>query len=443
MDYNQALDYLNHLARFGSKLGLERMHDLLELLGRPDADLNVIHVAGTNGKGSVCAGLSSILRAAGRSVGLYTSPHLSRFNERIAIDGEPISNQDLARVLTEVRRAADVVAGQEESPTQFEVSTAAMLLYFREKRPDFVILEVGLGGRLDATNSVSRPLLTVITPVSLDHTEVLGPDLPSVAREKAGILKPGVPVVIGPQEPPALEVIERAAGELGCPALHVAEGAQGPDWAGFAPVDVGPHGGEFRYWDSLEGEDSLWRADGVKTSLLGRHQIPNAAVAVASARQLGRLGHVKITREHLRSGLKSCIWPGRLEVIGRSPRVIVDGAHNAAGASALAEALTEIWPKADLVLLFAAQGHKNWRDMLGPLAALSREVVVTRVPWGQSLDPEEAISWLGRGMACSDLEKAADMALETAGPNSTVLITGSLYLVGPARDLVLAGGDQP
>lgn len=439
MNYKEALEYLNNLAMFGSRLGLERMRDLLEVLERPERSLRIIHVAGTNGKGSVSAFLASILQQAGYSVGLYTSPHLSRYNERITVDGQPISDDDLARALTRVRDAVGGLTGQgQKHPTQFEVGTAAMYVHFSQVRPDFVIQEVGLGGRLDATNALSEPLLTVITSVDLDHTEVLGEDLASVAREKAGILKKGVPLILGPQKDEAREAIMERAGDLSCPVIGVVEEGHGEGQVLYRPLGVGPQGSEFDYREIVPGSDTE-ELTSLRTSLLGGHQIPNGAVAAAAARYLDRVEAARIPTESIRSGLSQCLWPGRLEVIKESPLVVVDGAHNPAGARALACSLKEIWPSVRPVLVFSAQEKKRWPDMLRTLAEVSGEVILTKVPWGPSTDPVEAASVIGRGRAIPDLREAVATALGLAEAGGMVVITGSLYLVGPAREMILKG----
>ncbi len=434
MNHDQALDYLNHLAQFGSRLGLERMRMLLEELGNPHQELRIIHVAGTNGKGSVCACLGSILAFAGCRVGIYTSPHLVSFSERITINGQPIAADDLARCLSLVREAAGRVTGSDgENPTQFEVGTAATYIYFQEQNTDYVIQEVGLGGRLDATNVVDSPLLSIITPVSLDHTRVLGENLATIAGEKAGILKPDRPLVLGPQEAEAEEAIMARARELGCPVLIVGPGSgvgNGTARARYTTLEIGEDGGCFDF----HGPGDARSIDNVRISLLGQHQVANAAVALAAACFPGLPA---LDEAVIRRGLETASWPGRLETVRTRPRVVLDGAHNPAGCQALARAVAHIWPGKKPILIFGAQNEKDWGAMLDSLACLNPRIIFTRVPWGQSLDIEKARARFPGALARPELESAVTAALDMADPDDIILIAGSLYMVGPARDLLV------
>ena len=349
-------DYLHSLQRFGVKLGLQNVDAVLAACGDPQRRFPSIHVAGTNGKGSVCAMLASILRADGRRVGLYTSPHLADVRERIRIDGRTIADADFDRLLGRIRKTIDrlLAAGRLEAhPTYFEVLTILAFLHFAERKVDIAVLEVGMGGRFDATNVVT-PLVSVITSISLDHREYLGRSLAAIAFEKAGIIKPGVPVVNGAEGRAAGAVIRRRARERGAPLVS----AFGRDGALFAARTAA--GFRFRY--EFCGESFAFRL-----KLPGVHQGENAAVAVAAARTLGCVDR-PLERRTILAGLAAAEWPGRLEAVGRRPLVLLDGAHNEDGARALA-AYVRDFVRGPLVLVFAMLKDKAVRraaDLLFP-----------------------------------------------------------------------------
>ncbi|MGD0783170.1 MAG: folylpolyglutamate synthase/dihydrofolate synthase family protein, partial [Candidatus Aminicenantales bacterium] len=332
--------YLQSLLRFGVKLGLQNVAAVLAACGDPQRRYPSVHVAGTNGKGSVCAMLASTLEADGRRVGLYTSPHLADVRERIRIGGRPIAEADFDRLLGRIRKTIGrlLAAGRlEAQPTYFEVLTILAFLHFAERKVDIAVLEVGMGGRFDATNIVT-PLVSVITSISLDHREYLGRTLAAIAFEKAGIIKPGVPVVSGVEGGAAAAVIRRRAGELHAPLVPVF----GRDAALFAARTVA--GYRFRY--DFCGESFPFRL-----KLPGRHQGENAAVAIAAARTLGCVGK-PLDRRVILAGLAAAEWPGRLEAVGRRPLVLLDGAHNEDGARALAAYIRD-FVRGPLVLVFA------------------------------------------------------------------------------------------
>lgn len=426
MDEAEALRILDERARFGQHLGLDVVRGMLATLGDFHRDLPVVHVAGTNGKGSVCALVAAALDACGHRVGLYTSPHLVRFHERIRVGDRDILPNELAAAMARIRPALDAFP----QATYFEVATVLALRHFVDVGVDVVVLEVGLGGRLDATNVFERPLVTVITNISLEHTEVLGKTEAEVAREKGGIIKPGVPVVLGATGE-ALETLRGIAAERGAPITTLGDdfipipGDELPDGAG-QTLDVQ---GLARDWGEL------------RIPLVGAHQQENAALALATLDILDAAG-IRAPLAEARRGLMRARWPGRLQRIPGRPALLLDGAHNAAGMRALAAHLAarNLRP----VVVFGALADKAWMEMVEALAPNVRDAIVTRVPSARALEPQEAaraFSMMGLfGMVVEDPGHALRTAENVAGPDGTVLVTGSLYLVG---DVLARVGDRP
>jgi len=388
------------------RLGLERVERALAALGHPERGLRVLHVAGTNGKGSTCAMAAAALAAAGHRVGLYTSPHLVRFHERIALGGEPIDDAALARLAAEVRRACPWHdrGGEGERLTYFEFATLLALLHFAREGAGAVVLEVGLGGRFDATNAV-RPLVCAIARIGLDHTEILGPTLDAIAREKAGILKPGVPAAVAPGQPAeALRALREEAARRGAPLTLAA-----PSWDG--PV-----------------------------ALPGPHQRGNAALAAAALRLLAGTG-LAVSEEAIAAGIATARWPGRLETVDG---VLLDGAHNPDGAAALAVALPALHPRRTVELVFGVLADKDHEGMLRALApaVAGLHLVPPRSPRGRA--PDTYLS-LARSLAPRvDVHGSAGEAIacarRAAGAGGVTCVAGSLYLVGEARSLLVGAG---
>ncbi|MFT0860875.1 bifunctional folylpolyglutamate synthase/dihydrofolate synthase [Ancylobacter sp. G4_0304] len=403
-------------------LSLDRMWRLLERLGHPERRLPpVIQVAGTNGKGSTVAFMRAVLEASGRRVHVYTSPHLVRFNERIRLDGRLVSDEALGEALARAESANDG-----EPITFFEITTAAAFLLFSEVPADILLLEVGLGGRLDATNVVESPLASVITPVSIDHVDFLGETIAEIAGEKAGIIKRGVPVIVGRQLPEALAVIERQAARLRAP-LHVA----GEQYQAYE------EGGRLIVAD----EDGL--VDLPRPRLVGPHQIENAGLAVAALRVAG----LKLPVSAFEQGVRAAEWPARLQRLGHGPLTLrapegadiwLDGGHNAAGGQALAGALADIEDRAPrpLVLVVGMLGSKDSSAFLAPFAGLAREVIAVPVPGEHKGQPPEAVAAAARAHGLNaSVASSVGAALEglgtvPVGPAPRVLICGSLYLAG-------------
>jgi dihydrofolate synthase/folylpolyglutamate synthase len=429
-----AIDWLYGLQTFGIKLGLDNVRALLEILELPHAPCRFVHVAGTNGKGSVAAMVDAMLGASGVRSGLFTSPHLVRVNERIRIAGKDIASDALDRHLASVRAAIErgLAAGKLSAhPSFFEAITATALLAFAEARVDAVVLEVGLGGRLDATNAIDAETGAIVS-LGLDHTAILGTTIEAIAAEKAGIVKPGMTLVSGVTQQAAIDVVREACLERG--AVFVDARARA------TLVQDDPLG--------LTFETARARYDRVLPALAGRHQIDNVRVAVVLFElATDRLG-ILPDPEHVRDALAGMRWRGRLEWLdpgdGGAP-LLLDGAHNPAGTEALAAHLD----RASLgrpVLLFAASIGRPIEDLLRPLAGLVDHAVLTRVAVDRAVAPEELLetaeSILGSVELGGPVEQALALARERAGPGRPVLVTGSLYLVGAVLTL-LEGGTEP
>lgn len=415
------LKELYGLERFGIKLGLDVIRDLLARIGSPHEAFPAVHVTGTNGKGSVCAYLASIFEAAGHRVGLYTSPHLVRFNERIRVNGRAIADEDVARLYAQIKphAAAMAVASEANQPTFFEVTTAMAFEHFREARVDVAVVEVGMGGRMDATNVV-RPVGCVITRIGLEHTEHLGRSIDRIAREKSGILKPGVPLITVDQ--PVLGLLTARAKALGCPVTVV--------------------GRDVRYSRSsfdLEGQDILLE-DGLSLSvripLLGAFQPENAATAFATA--LAVKGEWKLTKVAIERGLRTARWPGRLQVVRKEPIVIVDGAHNAPAAEALAESLRELFPNRKLTFVLGILNDKDLAGIAGHLGPLAAKVIATRPRTPRAFDMGDlarAFTPYAPVEAVADVKEAVTQVVGAAGKEDAIVVAGSIYTIGEALEL--------
>lgn len=417
MDYQESLDYLYGLQYFGIKLGLENIRILLENLGRPDRGMRILHVGGSNGKGSVSACLAEILKRSGHRTGLYTSPHLHSFTERIRIDGVAITDAQVADLTNEVRRAAGAIA-----VTFFEFTTAMALLHFHRQQVDFAVLEVGMGGRLDATNVID-PLVTVITPICRDHMEHLGADLSAIAGEKGGIIKAGVPVVLGRQMPEARQRLAAIAGERQSPLF-----ACGDE---FSPVPGAN--------DEFSFHGFGLRLDRLRPGLPGRHQYDNLSLALAAAVLLRRQG-VDLPDKALRQGVEQVFWPGRLEWWGKERRILLDGAHNEGGAQVLADYLSSL-PSRGVRWVVGMKRDKQIADIFAPLLPHCTHLYCTAPPIGDCMSPEELARAASEGnrpaAIFSDPAKALSAALLDCRQGEIVLVAGSLFLVAAAREFLL------
>jgi dihydrofolate synthase / folylpolyglutamate synthase len=417
------------------ELKLERMRLLLELLGNPQDRLRIIHIAGTKGKGSVAAMTANILRCNGCRTGLFTSPHLTRIEERIQVDGQPIGSADLTRCMQAVEQAAHTVeACGEAPPTFFEIITALGLLHFAEATTDFTVLEVGLGGRFDATNACT-PLVCVITSISHDHTEQLGPTLDRIAFEKAGIIKPGVPVVSGVLAPEARAVIERIAKERHAPLTQLEKDFTF-DWR---PGDMVLGKKPKAVWRSrLDGTEMT----DLKIGLWGQHQAQNTALALETVRVLNRQPSTQeVSAAAIAEGLRTVYWPARFEIVSRQPWIILDCAHNVASVQALIETMQGI-PTTRRHLLFAASRDKDLSGMVNVLVPHFSSAVFTQYSSSsRGADPAElATLWRAAGGA-AEVIAAPAAALAQArvrmAETDLLCITGSVFLAGELRPLLV------
>jgi dihydrofolate synthase/folylpolyglutamate synthase len=439
MDYSQAIEYVLGFADWerepaqafaAANYDLRRVHSLLARLGNPHLNRRTIHIAGSKGKGSVAAMIAAVLQATGHIGGLYTSPHLHSFRERIVVDGEPIGEDEFAR-LTEVlapQVAAENEDGRFGQLTTFELLTALAFLFFQARGAECQVLEVGMGGRLDATNVVDEKAVCVITPLSLEHTTVLGDTVEKIAAEKAGILRSGTTVVMAPQPyPEAAEVVRRRAAELGTRQLDVRQTFSverlGWDLTGQTFRLTGPN------WSR-----DLW------LPLLGAHQLENAATAVATIDALRDQG-VIVSEESIREGLVRVRWAGRLEVLGEKPLIVVDGAHNGHSAWRLRQALSDYFSFDRAILVMGISGDKTIGAMAEELASMTHRLIATHSRHPRAAEPEAvAAAFADRGVASettSTVATALDRALALAGPDDLICVVGSLFVVAEAREQVL------
>lgn len=416
MTGEEAVAYIHSYGWESHAPGLDRIRELLRRLGDPQRELKFIHVAGTNGKGSVCACLASVLEAAGFRVGLNTSPHLERFHERIRVNGEMISDKALAALIEEIRPAAVAMA---EHPTEFELITAAALLYFRRERCGVVVLETGLGGALDASNVIDTPELAVLTAMGMDHAAILGSTLSDIAAAKAGIIKPDGDVVSRGGCPEADEVFRRVCRERGAALTKL-------DLSRLTVRELSLDGTVFDFAPF----------ENLTVPLVGAYQAENAALALTALERLREKGW-DIPEKAVRQGLATVRWPGRLEVLGRAPTFLLDGAHNAHGMRAAMESLQTLFPRKSMVFLLGILADKNTGEMLDLLAPLIGKAFVLRPDSPRALDPAELCAMLAErnveACPCDSAEEGIRAAIDAAGNEGTVCALGSLYLCGEVR----------
>ncbi|HEX6822483.1 MAG TPA: folylpolyglutamate synthase/dihydrofolate synthase family protein [Candidatus Sulfotelmatobacter sp.] len=414
------------------KFDLEHMRVLLRALGHPEQSFPSVLIAGTNGKGSTAATLASILRASGLKIGLYTSPHLIRINERIRISGEQISDRDFAQLHAAVDKAAEQLVSTGElpwHPSFFEMMTAIAFRYFARERVNVAVLEVGMGGRLDATNVVDA-LVSVIADISLDHQKYLGNTVTEIAREKAGIIRPGGIVVTLPQQPAANDVIGNTILELDATGVSAVQ---------YVPP-VSPASAEYHNAQTSRSQyplEVMGKQILVDTRLVGRHQLRNIALAIAAAEQVAKKGFTGVTAEAIERGIRDTSWPGRFQVIEHKaawPEVVLDVAHNPAGAWALRSVLSERYGDRPLIFVFGAMRDKAISEIAEILFPIADRVIATQPENPRAATPEEIRQAAGRTGAEIDCIAAVPAAMErgrqTALPDGVMVVTGSIYLVG-------------
>jgi dihydrofolate synthase/folylpolyglutamate synthase len=414
--YKKCLEDMFGLRRFGIKLGLGTIRKILAGVGNPQDRFACIHLAGTNGKGSIASALSSILHLSGFKVGLYTSPHLVHFNERICINNQPISDAHIVRAYLAVKNAW---RGSRE-PTFFEYTTAMALWEFAKQEVDWAVIETGMGGRLDATNIIT-PELCIISNISLEHREYLGNTIAQIAEEKAGIIKRRVPVITGATQARAVSTIKRIAESKSAPFYRL-----GKDFRiRRNPDKTFSYAGVFNHWHNL------------KTGLSGSYQIENAALVLAGCELLNQK-HAKISFENIRAGIEKNKWPGRLEVVSENPLVILDGAHNLAGAKNLARYLTDNFSGRSITLVLGILNDKPFAAMLKSLVPLAQKVVLTSPVIDRALPAEKLFSitkkMVSNAEMIPDVGKAVIRTMDNAATDDVICVAGSLYVIGEAKE---------
>ena len=423
MTYEQAMEKVNHRLRFGIKPGLERISALLEKLGNPQKQLKFVHVAGTNGKGTTCTLIAGALKAAGYRTGLYTSPYVLEFRERFQIDGKMIPKEELIQQVQVVSAAADEMEAKGETITEFEFITALALRWFAHRKCDIVVLEVGMGGRFDATNVIDVPEVAAVASISLDHTAVLGDTVGQIAFEKAGIIKPGGTVVCYPdQKPEALLVLEEAAKERG---------------ANFRLAQLSIVKEQER---SIYGTLLLYRAEPLLVPFVGEHQVKNAVTALTALEVLQEKGW-KISLRAIQEGFAQARIPARMEILGRDPLILLDGGHNPGCAAALRDVLTQHLAGKKLVAVMGMMADKDSRTALSILAPLFSAVRTLKPENPRSLSAEElaeeAAVWCEDSQPCQEGVQALAEAEKLAGEDGAVIVCGSFYLAAEVRPMLL------
>jgi dihydrofolate synthase/folylpolyglutamate synthase len=429
--YQETIEYLYSLQKHGVKLALANSNTLMELMDNPHKKFRAVHIAGTNGKGSTSVYIACMLMMAGYRVGLYTSPHLVSFTERIRINGTPIAEAlviSLARRVRDAYRRLPAAEGfSEMNPTFFEVTTAMAFTYFAEEGIDIAIIEVGMGGRLDSTN-VIRPLVSVITNIDLEHTEYLGGTLEQIAQEKAGIVKPGVPLVTGVAQPEVISVIESTAASQQARILRM-EKDFFAEYASKGSKQIFHYHGIHAHYSDLQ------------LQMLGRYQIDNACLALATVECLREAGFV-IDENAIRHGIEQARWGGRMERVMQNPDIFLDGAHNPASAKKLAMLIRDMMPVYHrLILVIGILGDKDYRGIIDELVPLADHVVVTEPQYSRALSVKVLAAEISRLHArvsmAETVSKALSHARDIALPDDLILVTGSLYVVGDARALFI------
>jgi len=424
MNYKEALNWLDNFSEFKIKLGLERIKILCDRLGNPQDNFKIIHVGGTNGKGSVCRVISSILTNSGYKTGVYISPHIQRFTERIVIDGNEISEKDLVSIIQKIKPIVDDM--EKDPPTYFEIVTAIAFKYFNDKKVDFAVVEVGLGGRFDATNIV-KPEISVITNVSLEHQNILGNKIKDIAFEKAGIIKNNTPIVTSADND-ALKVIKQKTIENKTELIIVDDNK----W-------------KREYFD-LDGQDFLIKGllqnYNVKTHMLGKFQGKNIALALACIEKL-QMGGIYITEESISKGIEKTSFPGRMEIAQRNPIILLDGAHNIKGIEVLTETLRNDFSFDNLILVVGILSDKKISEMLKIISPLANKIITTKSSNERACDPEklkkviQEIGFNKEVIVKDNINDAINYAKSIAKKDDLICITGSLFTVGEARDYII------
>ncbi|WP_025162344.1 bifunctional folylpolyglutamate synthase/dihydrofolate synthase [Paraclostridium bifermentans] len=429
MNYNEALQFIHESHKFGMRLGLDNIKKLLELLGNPQNNLKIIHVAGTNGKGSTCSFISSILKESGYKVGLYTSPFLETFTERIRVNGENISEEEVGKIVSLIKEKIEIMVSEGYSyPTEFEIVTAMAFYYYNQEKVDFVALEVGLGGRYDATNVIDKPVVSAITSISLDHTGILGDTLAKIAFEKGGIIKENCPTIVYPQQEEASEVIKNICAEKKSKYIE----------CDFKNIEIKSSNINSQIYNcNINGKELR----DLEIKLIGDHQIKNSIVALNVIEYLNDIKITNISEENIRKGLLGTKWPGRIEKISENPMFIIDGAHNEEGAKSLANSIDKYFENKNKILVIGMLEDKDIDSVLDLLIPKFNKVITTTPDNPRAIDAnklKEKIERYNIEVTCKpNIKEAVDYALEISNKDDVIISAGSLYMIGNVRTIIV------
>ncbi len=456
MNIQEALNYINSIPPFiprqvkeGEEIfNLEKVAILLERLGNPQNQLKFVHVAGTNGKGSTCAYIERILRESGYRTGLYTSPAIERFAERIRVNGEEIGDASVCKHLEPVKRISkEMEEAGEGWPSEFEQVLALAFLYFVEQKCDIVVLEVGLGGRLDATNVIPAPEVCVFTPISFDHTEILGDTLTKIASEKSGIIKDGASVVIYPQEREVTDTLEKVCSSFGIDAIYSVpamdchlksyiERKQGQEYVLRNELHQDRVLSQTRLVRQFKVRETIY-----ETTLLGSYQPQNAATAITAAHVLQDLGYSQITEASIQKGVQNTIWPGRFELLHADPVIIVDGGHNPQGGQALASSIRDVFPEKKVRFVTGVLGDKDYPSIFKSVLPLAVKFYCIAPNSPRALPADDLAAYLkgqeAKAESFDSVDEALQAAMKEVSENEIICVFGSLYFVGEARKCVM------
>ncbi|UOW68179.1 bifunctional folylpolyglutamate synthase/dihydrofolate synthase [Paraclostridium bifermentans] len=429
MNYNEALQFIHESHKFGMRLGLDNIKKLLELLGNPQNNLKIIHVAGTNGKGSTCSFISSILKESGYKVGLYTSPFLETFTERIRVNGENISEEEVGKIVSLIKEKIEIMVSEGYSyPTEFEIVTAMAFYYYNQEKVDFVALEVGLGGRYDATNVIDKPVVSAITSISLDHTGILGDTLGKIAFEKGGIIKEDCSTIVYPQQEEASEVIKNICAEKKSKYIE----------CDFKNIEIKSSNINSQIYNcNINGKELR----DLEIKLIGDHQIKNSIVALNVIEYLNDIKITNISEENIRKGLLETKWPGRIEKISENPMFIIDGAHNEEGAKSLANSIDKYFENKNKILVIGMLEDKDIESVLDLLIPKFNRVITTTPDNPRAIDAnklKEKIERYNIEVTCKpNIKEAVGYALEISNKDDIIISAGSLYMIGNVRTIIV------
>jgi len=423
MNYDEAMEYIHGTLKFGSKLGLQSITKLMDFMGNPQKKLRFVHVAGTNGKGSTTAFISSILINSGYKTGIFTSPYIQRFTERIKIDNKEIEPVELTEIIMFVKAKIDLMLDEGlDHPTEFEIITAVAFEYFYRSNCDIVVLEVGLGGRFDSTNVIETPEVCVITTISLDHTDILGKTLKEIAYQKAGIIKPNCFTVIYPQKPEAELVFEQVCNSHNSTIHKVS----------MASLELKEYSWDGQLFDYKDYKDLYIR-------LLGDHQLHNAAVAIDACESLVNKGF-RINKNNISNGIAETTWPGRLEIISKKPMILIDGAHNFEGGQAFNAALDRYFTSLSKIFIVGFLRDKDYPQIMEMLAKKAR-LIITVTPNNERAIPSGELATILKQYSNNvhdgiTIENSLKLAIENSDEGSVICAFGSLYMIGELRKFI-------